>query len=552
MASLLWSGLVIVSVLVAVGLVVIVTDARQRLVTALQSRLIYGIPIGSIITITIVLAVYLIVQQGLVAWDHPLVYPFRAWSYLSPTGIVMAGVAHSSPSHLLGNLAATAVLAPIAEYYWRHYPAADGGRSHTRADRWYQYPIVRAAVLFPGAAFLTALLTGLFAIGAVIGFSGVVFAFGGFALVAAPLVTVLALIAISALSVLGDAIADPIAITTVSAGPPAAPAWASISIQGHALGFVTGIILGVLLCYHRDRLPAGWRLFAGVVVYGLTQGLWIVFRYAGDGTYVLYRAVGVLVVFAGGLFLVGAAVADRTPLIERDTVVITQRTVIVVTLVAVLGALAGPGLLTNLIVATDTASPGDETLDVEGYVVGYGTDIEQAYQPLVDLPGVDELFTTTSSGVIIANDARNIWTVGVSPGQLAYSGTERIVVGGIGWRETVHVNRTGMEVFGNRTVYTVTLRHNDQTVQAYTSPPSTADLRLAGRTITIQVNDTGQFRAQIATNATATTVPIPSRNETVTAQDVTLTTVQVDDRTEIIATADGTRVQIAQREQYAG
>ena len=83
-----------------------------------RARLVYGVPWGSLVVIAFVLAVYLFVQSGLADFDDPVTIPFRTWSYFYPLGMATASFSHAGPGHLIGNLAGTAVVAPIAEYAW--------------------------------------------------------------------------------------------------------------------------------------------------------------------------------------------------------------------------------------------------------------------------------------------------------------------------------------------------------------------------------------------------------------------------------------------------
>src|SRR6056297_4028396 len=123
--------LVVAAYALAIGIAVYLGDA-ERWRDQLTGRFWYGVPWGTLVSIAFVLAVYLFVQGGIHDWHDPTVIPFRAWSYLYPTGLLTAGFAHSSSGHLLGNLLGTIALAPIAEYAWGHYP---GGSDDPAARR---------------------------------------------------------------------------------------------------------------------------------------------------------------------------------------------------------------------------------------------------------------------------------------------------------------------------------------------------------------------------------------------------------------------------------
>jgi len=111
-----------------------------------RERLVYGVPWGSLVVIAFVVAVYLFVQSGIADFDDPVTIPFRTWSYFYPLGLATAAFSHAGPGHLIGNLAGTVVVAPLAEYAWGHYP---DDREPNRSDSWRTNPRIRAFVLFP-------------------------------------------------------------------------------------------------------------------------------------------------------------------------------------------------------------------------------------------------------------------------------------------------------------------------------------------------------------------------------------------------------------------
>jgi len=150
------------------------------LLVRLRRRFVLGVPWGTVVTVLGVLAVYLFVQGGYTHWYRPVVIPFRAWSYLAPLGMLTAGFAHAGPGHLLGNLFGTVALAPIVEYAFGHFPRERGASSFGSLQT---NPYVRALLVFPATVAIVGVTLTLFTLGPVIGFSGVVFAFAGFALV---------------------------------------------------------------------------------------------------------------------------------------------------------------------------------------------------------------------------------------------------------------------------------------------------------------------------------------------------------------------------------
>jgi len=79
-------------------------------------------PVGTLVAIAAVVAVYLFVQSGLENPNRPVVIPFRSWSYFYPEGMLWSGLAHSGRSHITGNLLSTLVAGALAEYAYGHFP----------------------------------------------------------------------------------------------------------------------------------------------------------------------------------------------------------------------------------------------------------------------------------------------------------------------------------------------------------------------------------------------------------------------------------------------
>ncbi len=279
----------------------------------LRRRFVLGLPLGTITVVLLVLAVYLFVQGGWTRWYSPAVLPFRAWSYFYPLGILTSGFAHNGPGHLLGNLTGTLAFAPLVEYAWGHFPRERGSRSFGSA---LSNPFVRALVIFPGAVVVVGLLTGAFALGPIIGFSGVVFAFAGFALVRYPVATLVALLASGAITTVRLALQQPRLVE--SAGPTyVTPWWSTIAIQGHALGLLIGVLLGIWFVRTRAaERPSPLRLWSAVFLYSIAQALWAVYWFRGSETFVLFRALGVILVVGLATLVTAAAVASDRPLFQ--------------------------------------------------------------------------------------------------------------------------------------------------------------------------------------------------------------------------------------------
>lgn len=539
---------VLLSLLVALAAVLALDRPRGRWGVWLRSRFVGGLPWGTLVSAAGVLAVYLFLQGGWSHWYSPVTIPFRAWSYFYPVGLGTAAFAHSGPGHLIGNLVGTLVLAPLAEYAWGHFPRERGVQTFTSP---LTNPYVRAFVVFPAAVFGLGLFTAAFALGPVIGFSGVVFAFAGFALVRYPIATVVAVSAGNALRTLYGALRSP--TVTASAGPSySSPWWADIAIQGHAIGLLVGLLLGTWLARSRgDGRPSAARVVVGVALFGVAQSLWAVYWYRGGETYVLYRAAGLaLVVSLATLVAATVAASDRPllPTADRPDAVRTlpRWQVGATVLLLCTAALAGPAVPVNMM----TASSGDITgqsdpITVRGYEVTYAEDVPNGMVSVIDVEAFGETTQVNTSGVIVRSGERGIWMTAVSKGRLDFTGTTRVRVGGVGWRETVRVERHGWNAVGGGTAYRVHLVYGDRNVTAYTSPPARAAPVIAGRNISVKAAP-DSFRLNVSYGNRSVTEPIPAVNETTSIGGLEF--VNVEGR--IYAINGGTRVRVARAETY--
>ncbi|WP_224269335.1 rhomboid family intramembrane serine protease [Haloprofundus salinisoli] len=553
-------------------------DRRERRVAALRSRLLYGVPWGTLVSVLFVLSVYLVVQGGYQYWYRPVVVPFRAWSYLYPTGMLTAAFSHSGAGHLVGNLFGTLTLAPLVEYAWGHYPrertTAELGSSGWRAD-----PRVRAFLLFPVAVLVVGVFTALFSVGPIIGFSGVVFAFAGFALVYYPLTAVLALSASRVVDLLYDSLFDP---TTVASSRETivSPWWAQIAIQGHAIGLLVGVFLALWLVDRRgDESPSALRLWTGVLLFSVSQSLWAVYWYRGGDSYVLFRATGLALVFLLATLVTVAASASDRPLLDRfgasvreraDDIVgdgsgrrirdgtagdgggggrnglrtVTGRQAAVALLLVGAAAITGPAIAVNLVTTAGDESLG-ESVQVRGYEVTYAENVTNGMVSVLELEGFGESTSVTTSGVVVRNPGRNIWTREVSKAQLAFRGRSAVRVGGVGWRETVVANRTGWTLAGSNASYRVTLAADGNETVAYTSPPATAEPVVAGQNVSIAAENES-FRLVVGTENDTVSAPVPRVNESVTLREIQFTNREGN----LYAETNGTRVRVASRERY--
>ncbi|AGB37495.1 rhomboid family intramembrane serine protease [Natronococcus occultus] len=584
-------GLVVLAVLLGSVAVVRLLSRPERPWSAVaRERLVWGVPWGSILVLVGVCCVYLFVQDGITDFTDPVTIPYRAWSYFSPLGMLTASFAHADAGHLLGNLVGAAVAAPIAEYAWGHYPEDDGAGSRL-AD-----PRVRALVVFPAVVVAVGLTTSLFALGPVIGFSGVVFAFAGFAIVHYPIATLVATVGLQgALLTVLEALQRPIGVYVAEASPPGPPSWATIAIQGHGLGFFIGLVLGILVLRRRSRSPNPLHLWLAVVLFGFAKSLWAIYWFGGENTFVLLRGPGVVVVAVLSVVVTVAVTGSERALvprwlrregesIERPTaervlelargsgrtdggasrglgrvaeIVRGTRTgesepryhryAAFLCVLLVTASLMGVAVPTNVLVV-ESETTGDATVEIEGYTVTYEESAQNQLVSPVAVGPLEDAVAMESSGVIVSSDQRQIWFDAATSQQLAFSGEETVTVGGPGWRESVTVDRTGWEPVGNETVYQVWIEGGDEDRQlAHESNASTADVRIDDRTVTVASED-GEYVLEVASEEAAetATATVPAENESTEAGGLAF---EHDDGT-VYAVSNGTEVAVAAEETY--
>jgi membrane associated rhomboid family serine protease len=507
----------------------------------LRSRFLLGVPWGTLVTVVGVLSAYLFVQQGLDHWHSPVSLPFSSWSYLYPVGWLFAPFSHGGSGHLLGNLTTTLAVAPLAEYYFGHFPSK---RGENPFSQWSTNPWIRAFVVFPAGVFVVGLATSLFSWGPIIGFSGVAFAFVGFALVRYPLLTVVAVSAQGVVRTVYNAMRDPIVVG--SASPSYGnPWWFGIAVQGHALGLLLGILLGVVVLYRRRERPNALRVWTGALVLGVSMTLWALWWYRGESTYVLYRGAGVVFVVALAALTTVAATADGRPAFGE----VSRQQVGVVALLLPLAVMAGVAVPVNLTAVEDGSAPGDgPAIEVGDYTVTYAEGVENRKVSVVDVSLFGETTAVTTSGVIVVSEEREIWAQEISKGQLAFRGRAGVRVGGLGWSAVVRADRQGWNAQNGDTAYQIWLRgpNDDEWTPAFASEPAVAGPTIANRTIAVVPED-GEFLLHVRrNNFTAAQAPIPQDGEAVTLDGVRF---EREDG-KLFAAVDGTRVQIAAKESY--
>lgn len=505
-------------------------DDWSQLLAGPRERFIFGVPWGTLIVIVLVVAVYYLLQGGGKA-GGPIVTGFRSWSLWYPQGILFSSFAHFSDGHLIGNMIGTVAFAPLAEYVWRHYP------DDPDLTGWRSSPYARIG-FFVLAVGGIGVLGSIVVPGAVIGFSGVVFAFAGFTIITAPIETVFAIVGIHLVRLLYNAVTDPFAIAQAQE-QFVRPSWANIAVQGHLYGLLIGVLLGVLILRYRNRAPRFYAVFAAALAFAVTRSLQSVYWFLGGETYVLFTAIG-----AAGVVVLATVVAvaahPRTNLSLPYTTT-SARTIAVGLLLAIVVSLAVIGLPYNL--AAVEGGPATETTDrieVRDYTVVYAEGVEDQYISAVNLPGIGES-GVTRSGVVVVSEQRNSWEFAVSAQQLATRRSATIALGGATWRETVDIRRTGWEVAGSNTTYKIFGNHDDEWRQLYAGKPATAGLRINGSTVTIRPAEEFYEVSLERDGAAVGVEQIPGDGGEITIENVTFSR----DGTALFAAHEETVVQVA-------
>ncbi len=569
--------------LLSVGILVQLTHP-ERFVSQLKRRLVGGVPWGTLIVCVLLVVVYYGLQDGRADPNDPIVLPFRAWSYLDPFGMLFAGFSHAGFSHLTGNLLGTLAFGSLAEYWWGHY--TDSDRASSTAQQLWTTPTVRAIVIFPAITILIGIVGTMLALGPVIGFSTVVFAFAGFGLVRYPLVVVLASVGQGVLSRLLDAALVPQQIA-VAESSFSTPWFASIAVQGHAIGLLLGVLVGLaLLWYRNEPHPPASYLWVGVLLFAVSRSLWAIYWFRGNDVYVLYRALGLALVFVLVAIVTYAVVARDEPMVPTQATpnprTITEQfdsmTYRQFGLIVLLGGalvVAAPAVPVNLTTAGEADLPGDP-IEINGYELTYGEDVPDGQRSVIPLEGFGETTELNTSGVIVRNTDRHIWSTETSAGRLADSGETTLRVGGLGWSETVEIDREAWSTVGGGSTYRVSLTHNNDTETPFAAEPATADPIVGGHRVSINATEEAFFvsleaveadtpaneTAPSGTNETNREIPetdivieeptdpadseplrLPDRNESVTIGSIRL--VNQDDR--LIAIEGSTALTVAEK-----
>jgi hypothetical protein len=310
------------------------------------------------------------------------------------------------------------------------------------------------------------------------------------------------------------------------------------------LGLLIGVLIGVAIVRAGPRAdrPSARRIWLGTLLFGAEQSLWAVYWYRGGETYVLYRAAGLALVVLLAALVAGAVAASDRSVPSLGSIPRWQ--VGGIALLLCTAAIAGPAVPVNLTTPAD-GSLSTDAVEVRGYEVTYAEGVPNGMVSAIDVEGFGETTQVNTSGVIVRNRDRGIWVTVISKGRLAFDGAALVRVGGVGWRETVRVERTGGSLVGGGAAYRVDLGHDDRRTTAFTSPPARAAPVIDGRDLAIEPTPDG-FRLNVTAGNRSSVAPLPGTNESRTVGGLTL----VNEEGRLVATAGDTRVRVATRETY--
>lgn len=184
-------------------------------------------------------------------------------------------------------------------------------------------------------------------------------------------------------------------------------------------------MLGVLYLRRSDESGASsTRLWIATVVAGFSLTLWALWWYGPGNSFQLFRGPGVLLVVVLATLVTAAARASNRDLLPQLGPLtglrsgITRRrtaTMILVLALTTMGLIAIPVNFTTV----EAGTPPSGAVEVRDYAVYYAEGIRNQNVPAVDISILGATTNVTTSGVIVVNRDRHLWTREVSTSQLA-------------------------------------------------------------------------------------------------------------------------------------
>ncbi|RZN62545.1 rhomboid family intramembrane serine protease [Methanonatronarchaeum sp. AMET6-2] len=383
----------------------------------MSRRLYLSLPIGTFVVIGINVLFYMFVQRGLFDPYNPLWLPFASNSFSNPFGLVVSSWSHMSLDHLFSNMVATFVFAPLAELVF------NTGANKTRVPvkgylgSLFSSPRIRAVLLFP---FLWFVVGVALSIGTPpgIGFSAILFAIIGFCAVLAPILIIVLLLVNIILNNIISVLLVPVEVTRMTT-VVTEPTWAGIGIWAHLLGFLVGILIGVVYYFHRGgfKKPDPLYSFFAVLIVGLMMGLDLPFSYIADGEYVLFSAAGfiLVVVLATLVYLYWRYVGlEETvkPAVDfgvlsriMDAGRIWKVSLLLIFFLSLIISFSFAGAKLTM----DTPEVPENAVEVEGY----------------------EFWFQQNEGILVYQDDREIYTLVASPADIVSEEKFHLYVGGL-------------------------------------------------------------------------------------------------------------------------
>ena len=540
--TLTWYLVLTVGVLVSLAVLLYVSQPRGRWGQIARKRLVMGVPWGTLIAVALVACFYLFIQDGITNPRNPVDIPFRAYSYFYPLGMLTSGFAHSGLGHVTSNLLATLVFGSIAEYAWSHFPTKRGSASFSS---WRSNPFVRIALWVFGIA-VVGVSTSVFGLGPVIGFSGVLFAFVGFALVRFPIATIVAALSTRIVTGLYNAIQVP-EIQQTAVETFSRPWWAGVAVQGHALGLLIGAVAGTALLYHRGVRPKPEHVWLAALAFAVDRGLWAIYLPEGSETFRLFRALGMAAVFVLAALLAGGTAATARELLP--SIDLSRREAAFGLVLIGLIAVAFVAVPLNFYAVDDPSTGIDDAEPVTAgdYTVFYAENVENQFVPAIPVPG-DENRTGSridSSGLIVVSERRNIWWEEVSASRLRSQEAATIRVGGLTWNEDLRATRETWAVAGGNSTYNVRLgpAAAEERGVVFRADPARSDAVIDGRTVSVAPVD-DRFEIAVSQGGDRLgSATIPADNETASVGGLRF----VREERNLFVERGETRVRVAQR-----
>ena len=307
-------------------------------------------------------------------------------------------------------------------------------------------------------------------------------------------------------------------------------------LRYQGIGVIFVLLLSILITYvavSENHQLSGWtpRLVQGLAA------LWLVTVAVG--------AAATLVLFDSGTMTV-LAVAAVTPalalpglsLLVPDVVgrwPLTTRRALFVSLVLITVIIALPSAVGNSIGIDDDVVP-ENAVTIDDYHVAYAENVSHGRTG------------GSNSGVVVVSEQRYIWSVVVDADVLAHQGEATVVVGDLGWRDSVEASRTGWRVVGNDSVYVVDLETDGETVRSFTSEPSQADVELVGNRITLAPDDDEFVLTVEREGEVVESTPVPAMNETTTAGTLEFATEPRDGTAILVVKTGNSRLVLAEKE----